>query len=274
MMKKVVSLVAISVVVAVLLSISGCAQVPAGYMGVQTKWSKVDKIVGEGLHWYEPVSRTIIPVNCQMQKEEHRCEAASNDLQTVTTVVALNYYIDPTKVENFYTQYGYTHITIDGVATWTYVLKLIVPRIEEVVKKVTAEYKAPELVTHRGKVKNKIEEELRISLLPFGIVVDVGGVSLTDFSFSEAYDAAIEEKQVAEQKRDKARYMLEQAEIDADTEIARASGQAEAAAMMTRSLSPLVLQEAWIAKWDGKLPTIVSDDAVVYMPPVAKPTAQ
>ena len=245
----------------------GCAtQIPAGYMGVVTKWGKVHKTVGEGLCWYEPISRNVVPINCQIQKWEQRCEAASYDLQTVSTMVALNYNLDPTKAGDFYSKYGYAQITYQDQSTWVYTQKLIVPRINEVVKKVTAKYKAPELVTQRGAVKDEIENELVTSLAPFGIMVANGGVSLTDFSFSEAYDAAIEDKQVAEQLRDKARYDLERASIEADTEVAEAKGHAEAAQLMTQSLSPQVLQQDWIEKWDGHLPQVAGSDSIIFMP--------
>jgi len=247
--------------------ISGCAVVPAGHMGVKTKFGKVQGVAGEGLAWFWPGMQSITVVNCQKQEWHQSCSAASHDLQTVTTDVVLNYYLDASRVDTFYTKYGYVPTTIDDIRTWVYVRKLIIPRIDEVVKSVTAQFKAQELVTQRADVKQKIEEELIARLELFGILVDPGDVNLTEFGFSEAYNVAIEEKQVAEQQREKAQYELEQAEIEAKTKVAEAQGQSEAAHLMAVALSDEVLMKQWIEKWDGQLPDVMSgESSVVYMP--------
>lgn len=85
----------------------GCAQIPAGHMGVKTKFGEVKTVVGEGLSWYVPGIESIVVINCQKQEWHQSCSAASHDLQTVTTNIVLNYALDADSVDKFYTEYGY-----------------------------------------------------------------------------------------------------------------------------------------------------------------------
>ena len=72
----------------------------------------------------------------------------------------------------------------------------------------------------------KIRASLNERLKDFYIVLD--DVSITELAFGQEFSRAIEEKQIAMQEAERAKYIVEQAEQDKLSEIARAQGEAQA----------------------------------------------
>jgi regulator of protease activity HflC (stomatin/prohibitin superfamily) len=244
-------------------------KVPAGYRGVLLTWSKPeDKILGEGLNFIIPFIQSVELMNVQVQKAESTESAATDDLQEVSATVAVNFRLDPSKVNTIYTE-----------LRQDYVSRVIKPNIEESLKAATAQFKAEELITKRAIVKSAFDDILAERLEVFNI--DVVAVSLTDFQFSAAFSAAIEAKVTAEQSALEAKNKLEQvrfeaqqqviqAEAEKNATIARSQGEAQAALIeanatakaievITSQMTPEYAQYLWLTQWDGKLPLVVGD---------------
>ncbi|HVL40409.1 MAG TPA: prohibitin family protein, partial [Fimbriimonadaceae bacterium] len=183
------------------------------------------------------------------QKEESKATAASRDLQTVTTSLALNFRIDPQKASDLFRDVG-----------TEYKSRIIDPAVQESIKVVTARYTAEELIKNRAKVKAEVESDITARLRNYDIIVEPAGLSITNFDFSPEFNKAIEQKQVAQQEAEKQRYVLQQAELQRETDVTRAKGQAESARLTAESLrvqgGALVVAREWIEKWDGKLPSV------------------
>ena len=84
---------------------------------------------------------------------------------------------------------------------------------------------------------------------------------MLNLTFSEAYDQAIEAKQVAEQEAKKAEQELEKAKIEAEKKIVEAQAEAEALKVQRQEITSDLLRLKWIEKWDGKLPTTMLGDS-------------
>ncbi len=207
--------------------------VGTGEIAVMTRFGEVTgEELGEGFHWKNPLDKANV-YSIQVQKEERQAAAASRDLQDANATVVLNYALAPGSVDDVHQDIGVN-----------YKEQVILPAIDDTFKAATAEYNATSLITQRPQVRADVIEDLTARLEPYGIrVLDV---SLTDFSFSEAFSTAIEQKQVAEQDAQRASFRLEAARIDA-----------EAQEVQAQTLSPLYLQLKAIEEWDGKLPLYV-----------------
>lgn len=256
--KRYVSVAVLIALMILMPMLSGCwSTVPEGHRGIMTVWGEAKEVLPPGGHWYNPWGRDVIIMNCQTKRIEHSTEAASSDLQTVGTTVTLNYRIDPAKVLEFYSEHGYEQ-EVDN-SDRSYVRTIIKPRISEVLKAVTAQYKAEEIVTKRSELKDEVDAQIRERLDSYYLIVSPNGISLTDFSFSEEYDRAIEKKQVAEQEAQEAEYRLKETEVRARERIVDAESEAEANRKIAESLTPelvkLQIVKAYTDKWDGKLPT-------------------
>jgi regulator of protease activity HflC (stomatin/prohibitin superfamily) len=133
----------------------------------------------------------------------------------VSTEVTVNYHPSPESVNTLYKEVG-----LD------YQNRIIAPAVEEVVKQVTANYNAEELITKRPLVKSDIETEITIRLNVYNIETQV--ISITDFQFSSLFSQAIESKVEAEQKAQKAENDLVRIQVEAQQREALAQGVAAA----------------------------------------------
>jgi regulator of protease activity HflC (stomatin/prohibitin superfamily) len=225
----------------------------AGERGVVMNFGAVQKeILNEGLHIRIPIMQKVIIMNVQVQKGEGQGDAASKDLQQVTTNVAINYHLDPLKVAHVYQSIG----TFNQVGE-----RIILPAVSESVKAATAQYTAEELISKRQEVREKIRQLLLVRLAVYGVIVD--DFSIVNFAFSREFSNAIESKTTAEQLKLKAERDLERIRIEADQKILQAQAEAESLRLQKENvtenlikLRQIEMQQRAIEKWDGKLPHV------------------
>lgn len=249
---KVVRWLIILVVLAVIIiPLAPFAVVPAGSRGVITTFGKVNpEVLDEGLHFRIPIAQTVHLVDVRIQKTEGQGDAASKDMQSVHTTVALNYHINPKEAANVFRDIG----TSVGE-------RIIVPAVQEAVKAATAQYTAEELISKRPEVRERIKGFLVERMVKHGIVVDE--FSIVNFQFSKSFNEAIEAKTTAEQLKLKAERDLARIRVEAEQKIAQAKAEAEALALQKAQVTPELIrlreienQRKAIEKWDGKLPSV------------------
>jgi regulator of protease activity HflC (stomatin/prohibitin superfamily) len=198
-----------------------------------------------------------VPV--QIQKEETEGDAASKDLQQVTTKIALNYHLLPARVPQTYQEVG-----MDWAS------RIIDPAVSEVFKSITASYTAEELITKREEVTTRIRAGLDRRLSLNGIKVDQ--VSIVNFRFSRSFNEAIEAKVTAEQNKLKAERDLMRIKVEAEQKITQADAEAKALRAQRQEVTVELLrlreienQRLAIEKWDGKLPATMAGGAVPFV---------
>jgi prohibitin 1 len=225
----------------------------AGERGVVMKFGKVqDLILDEGIHPIVPIFTSVKSLSVRVQKNDITAEASSKDLQGVKMEVAINWHIDPKRVNLVFQQIGDENEIIQ---------RIINPAVSEVVKAVSAKKNAEEIITKRTELKEEIDNQLEKRLIDYGIIVD--DISLVDVSFSPDFAKAIEAKQIAEQEAKRAGFDALKAEQEAQSEINRAKGKAEAQRLLRTNLTPEILQQQAIDKWDGKFPTVMGGDGTL-----------
>ena len=249
--------IAIGAVALVVLIILGGAfvQIGPGDRGVLMTFGAVNAgVLDPGLHVKLPFAQTVAKMNVQVQNSEDTESAASRDLQDVSTTVATNWHIMPADAE-----WVYQHIGSEQ----SLVSRVIQPAISNAVKAVTAHYNAEDLIVQRDAVRGQIEAQIRTALKPFRVVVDA--VNITDFHFSAQYAEAIEQKQVAQQRALQAKYELDRARVQAQQRVVEATAQSQAQKLLQETLTPEIIQQQAIAKWNGRLPEVVGGKGVLPM---------
>ncbi len=266
----VITVLAVVALIGLVVATSVFVRVPSGYRGVLMTFGKVeDTVFQEGLNYKVPFSQTVVLMNVQIQKAESTESTATKDLQEVSTTVAVNYRLNPGKVNEIYKDLREDYVT-----------RVIKPNIEESLKAVTADFRAEELVTKRAIVKATFDDILVERLGVFHI--DVISVSLTDFQFSASFAQAIEAKVIAEQMALQAKNTLEQiryeaqqqiiqaeaaknatiarAEGDAFAQVIQANATAQSIKLITEQMTAEYSQYLWLQQWDGQLPVVYSGD--------------
>ena len=265
--KGIVGAIIVLIIIGVVVG-SAVSIVDAGFRGVLLHWNAVElnqPPLEEGLHFIVPFQDSVVPIEVRTLKYTKSTTSASQDLQTVSTEITVNYKPEPNSVHYLYKEVG-----LD------YENRIIQPTVEEVVKQVTANYDAEELITKRPQVKTDIEAEIGSRLASFNISTDT--VSITDFQFSPLFAQAIEAKVEAEQRALQAENDLRRIEVEArqfeaqavgiaQANIAEAQGEAEAINIINQALAnnPYYLEWLKTQAWDGQLPLVVGEGGTPFI---------
>jgi regulator of protease activity HflC (stomatin/prohibitin superfamily) len=220
--------------------------IDSGERGIVLTWGKATSVSNDGIHLKIPFAQSITKVDIRTMKTKNNADAGTMDMQTASTEVTVNYHLDQTKLIKIYSNYG---LDIED--------KIIMPRIQETVKAVVANYSAENLLKKREYVKSDIETNLKNALAQYDIILE--GVAITNFAFSEAFDDAIEAKQIAEQNALKSHNDLDRIKIEAEQKVTIAKAEAEAIKIQTEAIQAnggeSYVRLKAIDKWNGVLPT-------------------
>ncbi|MDP1629270.1 MAG: prohibitin family protein, partial [bacterium] len=190
--------------------------VPAGHVGVPVLFGKVQmKALPEGLNIVNPLFE-IVKMDCRVQKYEDKYDAASKDLQNVHVTMALNFRVFSDKAPEIYQKVGPE-----------FKARIIMPAAQEILKANTALHNVGEILMKRPEIKNDVQQGLAKWLLKYNI--ELKEVSLVNIAFDKEYEKAIVAKQVEEQRAEQKKYMLIQAQKDAEIMAASAKGKGDAA---------------------------------------------
>lgn len=232
----------------------GCfSTIKTGEIGIKTKFGKITNTTkNEGIVWKSPLEKIEkIDIKVQKYENENPLDTSTKDMQVVNNIkVSVNYKIDGEKAIDLYKKVGMNYQTI-----------ILEPSIQETIKGVISKYTSEELVTKRSEISLDINNVLNDKLQQYGI--SSVSVAINNFDFSEAYNQAIEKKAVAEQEVETSKNQLEKAKVDAETKKVKAQGDAEANALLEKSLTKEILIEKWIEKWNGETPKVSSDGSMI-----------
>lgn len=274
------------IVLAIILVILSCiSYVPTGYTGIVTTFGKVhDNTLDAGINFHAPWDN-VITMDNREQRATFQLEAFSKDIQQVDIQGSINYNIDKATAMNLYKDVGTEYVTI-----------LVAPRIQEDVKIVIARYTAENLISSRQEAANAIEALIRDELTPKGI--NVISFAVENIDFTDAFEAAVEAKQVATQEKQRAQTQQEQATMEAEqaakrkkieaeaaAEVAKvqadadayavevkASAEAEANKKINQSLTPDLVEYKQILQWNGELPQFVGGSSSIPILNMGKTT--
>lgn len=111
----------------------------------------------------------------------------------------------------------------------------VLPSIgNEVLKSIVAQYDAAELITQRETVSQRIRTDLMKRAKEFSIALE--DVSITHMTFGKEFTKAVEQKQIAQQDAERARFIVERAEQERQANVIRAEGEAESADTISKAI--------------------------------------
>ena len=280
---KLVALVLVAIMVVLFVVDIACptygffAKVDSGCVGIVTHFGKIkDDVLPAGFHvtgYFDQVH----PINVRTQIKSGEVVAFSSDIQQVVLSVSINYNVTPEAANTLYK-------TISG----DYFATLISPRVNENVKVIVSNYTAESLIASRETLSAEVLKLMQRDLAPYGITATA--ISIENIDFTDAFESAVEAKQVATQEAQKARTQQEQQTMEAQQEANRKKIAAQAAADVTRteadakayetrvqaeaeaeanakiaaSITDALIDYVQAQNWDGKLPaTYLGSDSTV-----------
>jgi regulator of protease activity HflC (stomatin/prohibitin superfamily) len=242
--------------------VAGIGVVTAGDVGIVTQFGKpTGELKQPGIYAvFEPLGYSVYVMEATKIRSHdvNNASAATFDLQQVTTDITMNFHLNDNP-QSLVTVYSTLRDNFDG---------LLSPITLEALKAVTAHFSAQDLIDKRVKAKDELDDLLRDRLGKYGIIVD--NVSLTQFRFSDQFNAAIEAKVTQEQSALQAKAKLDQVKYEAEQTVTRAQAEATSLRLRRQEVTPdlialqrLEVEKAAIEKWNGEMPKAVGNGAMV-----------
>ncbi len=227
----------------VVFSLNSFVIINPGQAGVLSILGKAqDGALLEGIHFKPPVISNVDIYDVTVQKYEIPAQSSTKDLQQLTAKFAINFRIDSVEVVEIRRKQG----SLENIVS-----KIIAPQTQESFKIAAARRTVEEAITKRDELKNDFDNALGARLDKYGIIIL--DTSVIDLTFSPEFAKAVEEKQIAEQRSQRAVYIAAEAEQEAFADINRARGKAEAQKLLAETLKAqggqLVLQKEAIEAW-------------------------
>ena len=259
--------------------------------------------------------------DARVQNSEITTAAYSKDAQTMDVVMTIQWQIDSSKAVEIANKYG-------NLSTLGHRIQSV--SIEKA-KSVLSNYSAMSIIETRSSISPEVEAKIK-QAIDENYYVDIVAVVLVNIDFSDAFEATVENKMIAEQEKLKAEYeketaivnaekelevaklnaqaKLAQAEADAEAQIKIAEAEAEAIKLksieVARSLGfkidskDITLEDGttaveyeinfegksadeikliseylkyleYLNKWDGKLPSVMTDSGATVVVPTPQP---
>lgn len=228
---------------ALLIGLNSFVVINPGEAGVVSVLGKArDGALLEGFHLRPPLISKVDVYDVTVQKFEVPAQSATKDLQDLNASFAINFRLDPEKIVEIRRTQG----TLENIVS-----KIIAPQTQEAFKTAAALRTAEQSITQRSELKRDFDTALKERLSKYDVIVL--DTSVVNIRFSTDFAKAVEEKQVAEQRAQRAVYVAQEAEQQAQADINRAQGRAEAQRLLAETLKAqggdLVLQKEAIEAW-------------------------
>ena len=251
-------------------AIIGLERIDAGHVGIKVNLIGTGKGVDNatevtGWVFYNRFTTKIVEFPTFVQHKEYRKTEDSDESFVINSKDGsefhvsplLNYSVQREKVPYIFTKYRVELGAIEGGFLKT--------AVYDAFRVVANSYTADELISNRELFENKVRKNLESHLLPEGFIL---AQFTSNLVYPETFKKAIEAKNNAVQTALRAENDVKTAEAQAKIKIAQAEGNAKA--MLTNAkaeaesnklkqttLTPLLLQQMWIQKWRGEVPSTV-----------------
>lgn len=229
--------------------------VDPGERGVRvTLGTMSDNFVAPGFGLKLPFITEIRRVNVQQDTREVAAQCFSSDLQQINIQLKVLYRIPESSVVSVLRDYAGNPFE-----------KLILPRVQEATKEVTALKTAADIVKTREQIKVSALEASRAKV---GSLLVLEDLVIEDVALSRELENAIEAKMVQQQEAEKAIFKMQQAKTDAETQIIKAKADADSIRIQGEALekTPRLVELKMVEKWNGVSPTVVGAGTSVMLP--------
>lgn len=244
--------------------INSCERIDAGHVGVKVDMYGSSKGVNDvtevtGWVFYNPITSKIYEFPTFIQHKEYKDENSfvvnSKDGSEFSVSPIMNYSVQREKVPAIFAKYRRSLEEIEEGFLKT--------AVYDAFRLATNKYTADGLIGNREVFEIEVRKLLEGQLLKEGFVINQFTSNLV---YPESFKKAINAKNNAVQAALMAENKVKQAEAEAKIKVATANGNAEAMLANARAeaesnrlrqstLTPMLLQQQWIQKWKGNVPT-------------------
>ena len=209
--------IAIALILALILIPGSFHTVETGEVAVVKHLGEAKTVRSAGTYFDFWLTETYEYYDAKVQNTEITTAAYSKDAQTMDILMTIQYQIDSSKTIDIANKYGSLDVLgnrIQSVAT-------------EKAKSVLSSYSAMSIIETRSSISPEVETAIK-NAIDENYYVNIVAVVLVNIDFSDAFEATVENKMIAEQEKLKAEYEKETAIVNAEKELEVAKLQAQA----------------------------------------------
>ncbi|CCT68363.1 probable prohibitin PHB1 [Fusarium fujikuroi] len=215
-----------------------------------------ETVVNEGTHFLVPWLQKSIIFDVRTKPRNIATTTGSKDLQMVSLTLRVLHRPNVKALPKIYQNLGADYD------------ERVLPSIgNEVLKAIVAQFDAAELITQREAVSDRIRNDLTLRAAEFNIALE--DVSITHMTFGREFTKAVEQKQIAQQDAERARFIVERAEQERQANVIRAEGESESAEAISKAIQKAgdgLIQIRKIEASREIAATLSSNPNVVYLP--------
>ena len=208
----------------------------------------------EGVHFVTPFVDKIYKIDTTVQERtDDNVSVQTKDAQWSKMQVNVKYEVSKSNAFKVYKQYK----TMDALKD-----NIIGNYAQNAMNEVCSNYNIIDLLgDKRNEIINKATDILKQNLEKEGVTLKM--LTIKDLDAGKKIEKAISDEAVAKKQVETAKQKQEKARTEAETKLIEAEGEANANEVKTKALTPEVLQEQWINKWDGKLPNVTDGNTMI-----------
>lgn len=197
------------------------------------------QVSNEGITFVNPITTIIRKYDLKIVKSNYdKIEGLSSDSQTILLDLVINWKLNPSTLVPIFR-------TVQGNIKDTILYNAVV----DTSKAELGKFKIEEIAVNREGLKASIERSLKERMK--SNYIDIYNVSVVNIDFNDAFENAINKKKIAEQEAMEAKNRKEKTKFEAEAKAIENQN-------MSATITPLVLKQRWIEKWDGKLPSVLT----------------
>lgn len=214
------------------------------------------RVIGEGTHFAIPWLQKPIIYDVRTKPKTIATTTGSKDLQNVSLTLRVLHRPEVLNLPKIYQTLGLDYD------------ERVLPAIgNEILKSIVAQFDAAELITQREVVSARIRQELSRRANEFNIRLE--DVLITHMTFGKEFTKAVEQKQIAQQDAERAKFLVDRAEQERKASVIRAEGEAEAAETVSKALAKAGDGLLMIRRLDASKEialTLANSPSVSYLP--------
>ena len=234
----------------------GCAKVDTNEIGFKTRWGKIDSgLLEPGLYFINPIGVSMVTYDARVVKSELKSPTYTKDMQLADMRLTITYAVDRNRVTEIHSDYGRKE--------WA--KTIVYPVVVSATKDIIGQWEADKLINGRqqaeAEINRMVKERLADKPVSFNELV------IEDVGFSDAFESAIEAKQIATQEAIKAKNKTLQIEEESRQEVIRAEAKAKATIALAKAEAEALeirgkalkenqdlIRLQFIEKWNGVAP--------------------
>lgn len=272
-------LVVVGMVVLFFAVFSSCEVIDAGHVGVKVDMYGSGKGVNNvtactGWVFYNPITTKVYEFPTFIQHKEYKNTEDGDNSFTVNTKDGsefrvspiLNYSVSADKAPSIFAKYRRTLPELEEGFLKT--------AIYDAFRLATNKYTAEQLISNRALFEVEVRKLLESQVVKEGFIVNQ---FTSNLEYPKSFKDAINAKNNAVQQSLMVENQVQTATAQAKIKVAKAQGNAESLMINARAeaesnrlrqqtLTPMLLQQKWIEKWDGSVPStqLASGANVMY----------